>query len=63
MKLSKLLKCLYHNQVCVHITTNADASPSTFSSRAAEIPFWLSQLQIVSVEVIDGELYVTVSVK
>jgi hypothetical protein len=58
MKLSRLLKCLNYDCVLNIRTTNDWAE---LNCSAGEVPFWLTQRQILSTDVSKGKLSVVVS--
>ncbi len=58
MKLSRLLKCL--NNDCV-LSIRLAGGRTELNFLAGEVPFWLTQRQILSTDVSKGKLSVVVS--
>jgi hypothetical protein len=58
MKLSRLLKCLNHD--CVLSIRTADGW-AEMNCSAGEVPFWMTQRQILSTNMSKGKLSVVVS--
>lgn len=58
MKLSRLLKCVHHE--CI-LQISAEDGGVMLTCTAGEVPFWLTQRQILSTDVNAGQLSVVVS--